>query len=254
MPFQLPELPYAKDALAPRHVGRDARISPRQASQGLRHQDQRADRRRSAAQRRLAHRGRAAGQECRGTTSCSTTARSCGTTASSGNALRHRRASSQAASLPQLIQDGFGKPKTPCSRSCRRKRSIISPTAGHGWCSTAVSLRSHRSTMPTRRSSTRAWCRCSRSMCGSMLITSIIATSARVSLERTVEHRQLGLRRAEPRRQGFERANQEGSKRVRPSLLLEPVAGPEHPGDHRHADGDDRHGDGDARPDRHVGD
>ena len=48
MPFQLPELPFAKDALAPRHVGRDARISSRQASQGLCHQDQRADRGRQA--------------------------------------------------------------------------------------------------------------------------------------------------------------------------------------------------------------
>src|SRR5690349_12204717 len=42
------------------------------------------------------------------------------------------------------------------------------------------------------------------------------------------------------------------SRAPRRQLLLEPVAGPEHPRDHRHAQGDDRDGDQHARPYRHV--
>ena len=100
MPFQLPDLPYRQGCARAAHVGRDARISSRQASQGLCRQDQRADRRRPGPQRRLAHRGRPRSAKVPATASCSTTARSCGTTASSGNASRPRRASSPTASSP----------------------------------------------------------------------------------------------------------------------------------------------------------
>ena len=43
--------------------------------------------------------------------SCSTIARSCGTTASSGNASLPRRASSPTGKLAKLIDDGFGSPQ-----------------------------------------------------------------------------------------------------------------------------------------------
>ena len=108
MPFQLPELPYAKDALAPHMSARDARVPPGQAPQGLCHQDQRADARIGEPVGRVADRGHPRARKARATPSCSTTARSCGTTASSGNASRRPRARQPDGKLEQLISDGFG--------------------------------------------------------------------------------------------------------------------------------------------------
>ena len=66
MPFQLPDLPYRQGCACAAHVGRDARVPPRQAPQGLCHQDQRADRERSGPQRRVADRRWSAGASASG--------------------------------------------------------------------------------------------------------------------------------------------------------------------------------------------
>ena len=141
MPFQLPDLPFAKDALAPHmsaetlefHHGKHHKAYVNKTNELI---DDEA-----GPERRVADRGDPRGQGAPATPSCSTTARSCGTTASSGNAWRRRRASSRPASSRKLIDDALRQCRERCSRSCRRKRSTISPAAGHGWCSTAATLR-----------------------------------------------------------------------------------------------------------------
>jgi hypothetical protein len=103
-----------------------------------------------------------------------------GTTASSGSALRRRGA--EAGRQAQADdRRRSSAPRSDARRSCRKKRQPFLQAAGHGWCSTATA-RDHiaprcRHAGRTRRHDSR----CSRSMCGSMLITSTIATSGRVS-------------------------------------------------------------------------
>ena len=69
-----------------------------------------------------------------------------------------------------------------------------------------------------------------------------------------VEHRQLGLRRAEPRRPGLDAPTRRRERSTAGDLLLEAIAGPEHPGDDGEADDDEGERHGEARPDGHVGD
>jgi len=79
--------------------------------------------------------------------------------------------------LAQLINDDFGGVEPMLQKLGDEAVNHFS----NGWCSTATSSRSPRFTMPTRRWCTRAWFRSSRWMCGSTLITSITATSVRAS-------------------------------------------------------------------------
>ena len=107
MPFQLPDLPFAKDALAPLmsaetlefHHGKHHKAYVTKTNELL---ERRADLS-GASLVQVVQRGAARPA----TTSCSTTARSCGTTASSGNASRRRRASSPTASSRKLIDDAL---------------------------------------------------------------------------------------------------------------------------------------------------
>src|ERR1700759_2732593 len=107
----------------------------------------------------------------------------------------------------------------------------------------------------TPRSFTRAWCRSSRSMCGSTLITSTIAMSDLGSRPASCRTSSTGTSLRETL---MAKASSAPTRKARaqdpPSLLLEPVTRPEHPGDHCHAAGNDRDRDGDARPQRHVRD
>ena len=99
MPFQLPDCPIAKDALAPHmsaetlefHHGKHHKAYVDKTNELI-------DDDPSLGDASLLEVVRDA--KTRATTSCSTTARSCGTTASSGNASRRRRASSPTASSP----------------------------------------------------------------------------------------------------------------------------------------------------------
>ena len=88
MPFQLPDLPYAKDALAPHMSAETLEYHHGKHHKAYVDQDQRAARERGEPLRRFADRGRPRREKLAAMRNCSTTARSCGTTASSGNASR----------------------------------------------------------------------------------------------------------------------------------------------------------------------
>ena len=100
MAFQLPDLPFAKDALAPHmsaetleyHHGKHHKAYVNKTNELLQDDSELS----GASLIQVVSEAPSAPA----TTSCSTTARSCGTTASSGNALRPPRASSPRASSP----------------------------------------------------------------------------------------------------------------------------------------------------------
>ena len=99
MPFQLPDLPFAKDALAPVmsaetlefHHGKHHKAYVTKTNELI---AERAELDGASLLQVVKNAQRA------GNRSCSTTAPSCGTTASSGNAWRRHRASSPTASSP----------------------------------------------------------------------------------------------------------------------------------------------------------
>src|SRR3954451_23864877 len=109
--------------------------------------------------------------------------------------------------------------------------------------------------MRIRRSFTKAWFPYSRSMCGSMLITLTTGTNDRALPRPCCQKSSIGN---SSRRTLMGRASNAPISKAREparlSLLLKPVPGAEHPGDHCHAKCDDRHRDCDAGPDGDVGD
>ena len=153
MPFKLPDLPFAKDAL-----GRIMSAETLEFHHGKHHKayvdktNELLGRRADLSGASLIEVIRAAKEPA--TTSCSTTARSSGTTASSGNAWRRPRASSPTASSRKLIEDGFGSADALLAEAEGRSGQPFRQRLGLAGARPRQRCGSPRSTTPTRRSST----------------------------------------------------------------------------------------------------
>jgi superoxide dismutase len=95
MPFELPGLPYSKDALAPHMSAETLEFHHGKHHAAYVKKTNELSRDKSLSGASLVDVIRAVREG--GVPSCSTTARSCGTTVSSGNALHRRPASSRRA-------------------------------------------------------------------------------------------------------------------------------------------------------------
>ena len=177
MAFQLPDLPFAKDALAPHmsaetldfHHGKHHKAYVNKTNELL-----------GAKRpgRRLAGRGHPRRAARAATRSCSTTAPRSGTTASSGNAWRRPRASSrrQAREADRgrlrrreaLLAEAAGGSGQPL----RQRLGLAGPRPRQA--GSHLAARRRHAGRPRRHGAA-----CSRSMCGSTPITSTIATSGR---------------------------------------------------------------------------
>ena len=176
------------------------------------------------------------------TPSCSTTARSCGTTASSGNAWRPRRASSRRQARQADRATASATPKR-CSQKLQEE-AVNHFASGWAWLVLdrgqlrITSLHDadtplvHDGMVPLF--TLDVWehayyidYRNERPKFATAVLSNI------VNWDFVAEN--LDGTRLRARRPGRAQGAQ-----LRPSLLLEAVAGAEHPGDHRHAEGDDR--------------
>ena len=144
--------------------------------------------------------------------------------------------------LAQLIQDGFGGEDALLQKLQEEAVNHFS----NGWAWLVLDRdeekESHRSTI-RHASRARGDAAAVHARCvGTCLLHRLSKRASAVSLSSVLSTIvNWDFVAQEPRRREASIAPiRRALKRVRPSLLLEPVAGPEHPGDHRHADGDDR--------------
>ena len=210
MPFQLPDLPYRQGRARAADVRRDARISSWQAPPGLRQQDQRADRgrRRSAAHRcsQVVKEAKRAGNNKLFNNSaqlwnhsffwqCLAPAKGQQPDGQARQAdrgrLRQRRALLQKLQEEAVNHFASGWAWLVLDRGTLRVTSLHdadTPIVHEGMVPLfTLDVWEHAYYIDYRNERPR-------------FATTVL-----------VEHRQLGLRRPEPRRQGFERANQQGA-------------------------------------------
>ena len=207
MPFQLPELPYAKDALAPimspetleYHHGKHHKAYVTKTNELIANDRQLSDASliEVVTEAKVCREQQAVQQQCPAVEPQLLLAMP--------RAIAGSKAERQ---LAKLIQDGFGR-RRRFSRSCRKKRSITSPAAGHGWCSTAIAEdhiapRCRHANRP-RGDAAAVHARC----VGTCLLHRLSKRASAFRSVGIVDHRQLGFRRTEPRRRRL-RARQSG--------------------------------------------
>ncbi len=179
MPFQLPDLPFAKDALAPAmsaetlefHHGKHHKAYVTKTNELIQGEQSLG----GASLIQLVREAKRSGNNKLFNNSAQLWNHSF-----FWQCLAPARGQKPDGKLAKLIEDGFGSADALLQKLQEEAVNHFS----NGWAWLVLdrgTFGSRRCTMRTRRSCTKEWFRSSRSMCGSMLITSTIAMSGLAS-------------------------------------------------------------------------